>query len=84
MELLKLKEIQRYMNKFELEYRSFELKTQRHQLSNTFQFTIEEVSETLETAYFETIAAHYSTMIKPIVNRKFVNNFNHQYSPHQR
>ena len=84
MEPLKLKHLQLYMTKFELEYGSYEHNTQRHQLSNTFQFKIEGVSETPETADVDIKASYYSTMIKPIVNRKFGNNFHHQYGPHHR
>ena len=79
-----MKQLQLYITAFELEYRSDERKTQRQQLSNTLQLTIEGVSETLETADVDTTASYYSNMIKPIVNRKFGNNFHHQYGPHHR
>ena len=49
MELLKLKHLQQYMSIFELEYIHFERIPQRHQLTTTFHFTIEEVFETLKT-----------------------------------
>ena len=37
------------MTTFELQYRNFERKPQRYQLSNKFKFIIEEVFETLYT-----------------------------------
>ena len=54
----KLKHLQRYMITFELEYRKFELNPQRHQLSTTFQLTIEEVFGTLEIEDVYTTTAH--------------------------
>ena len=51
MEISKMKHLQLYMNTFEQQYRKFDLKKHRQQLSTTFQNTIEEVFETLETAY---------------------------------
>ena len=47
MELSKLNYLQRYMTTFELDYTRFEQKPQRHQLSTTFQFEIEELFENL-------------------------------------
>ena len=37
------------MTTFELQYRNFEQISQRHQLSTTFQYKIEEVFETIKT-----------------------------------
>ena len=71
------------MTIFELEYRKFERNIQRYQLSNTFQFIIEEIFETLETAYVDTIEEHYSVMIEAIVNIKFGNTFHNQNGPNQ-
>ena len=82
MEFSKLKHLQRYMTTFEIKYRNFECNIQIHQPFDKFQFTIEEVSETLETSFVDTTTEYYSTMIKLIVNRKFVNTFNHQYGTH--
>ena len=48
MELSKFKHLQCYMTKFEPDYRKFKQLPQRHQLTTTFQFTIEEAFETLE------------------------------------
>ena len=50
MEPSKLKHLQRYTNPFELDYRKFEHLPQSHQLYTTSIYTIEKVSETLETA----------------------------------
>ena len=47
MELLNFKYLQFHISKFELEYRPFEYKPQRQQISNTFHFIIEEVFENL-------------------------------------
>ena len=63
------------MTKFELEYRKFKLDPHIHQLSTIFQFTIEEVLETLEVADLDMKTTHYSTMIEPIFNRNFGNEF---------
>ena len=51
------------MTTFELGCRKFELKPQRHQLPNIFQFKIEQVFETLETKDSDMEAVHYTTMI---------------------
>ena len=58
------------MNNFELHYITFEKNTQRHQLSNTFKFTIEEVFENPETVNID-ISTNQS-MIDPIVKRNLV------------
>ena len=62
-ELSKLKHLQHYMTTFELEYRKFAWNPQRHKLSNTFQFTIEEVFESLETSDVYMKTSNYSTII---------------------
>ena len=67
------------MTTFELEYITFEQNTLRHQLSTTFLFTIEEVFETLNTAYVYMSTAHY--FIDPFVNRNFGNTFHHRNVP---
>ena len=77
MEIFNFKYLQYHIATFKLEYIPFECKPQRNQLSNTFQFTIEEVFETLETADVYMTPAHYSTLIKSIVNRSFGNTFHH-------
>ena len=66
------------MNTFELGCKQFERKLHLNQLCNTFQLTIEEVFETLETADVDITTAHDSNVIGTIVNRNFGNNFNHQ------
>ena len=66
MEFSKLKHLQCYITAFEIEYRTFELNPQRQQLSTTFQFTIEEVFETLEKGYVNMTTFH--SVIDPIVN----------------
>ena len=70
------------MSYFEIEYRSFELLPQRHQLSTTSHFTIEEVFETIEKANVYTSKSHFT--IDPIFNRNFVNTFHLQNLPNQR
>ena len=82
MELSKLKHLQRYMTTFELDYRKFDQLTQRHQLSTTFQFIIEEIFETLDTSVVDMPTAH--SMIDPIANINSVNTFHHQNGPNQR
>ena len=47
MELSKLKHLQRYMNAFEQEYKTFDRNPQIHQLSTIFKLKIEQVLETL-------------------------------------
>ena len=47
------------MTEFEPEYKSFELQTQSHQLSNTFQLTMTEVYETLEAVDVDTTSEYY-------------------------
>ena len=86
MDLLKFKYLQCHIATIELENRQFEYKPQRHQISNTFQFTIEEIFKTLETADLYITTANYSTLIETIVNRNFGNTFHfnngknwHQY-----
>ena len=71
MELSKLKHLQQYMTLFDLYYRKFEHLPQRHQLSTTFQFKIEEVFETIEIEDVDIKTDH--SMIEPIVNRNFGN-----------
>ena len=50
MEILKLKDLQRYMTSFELNFGKFERQPQRDQLSIIFRPSIEIIFETLETA----------------------------------
>ena len=47
IEFTNLNHLQQYINLFEIEYKIFECKPQRHQLKNTIPFTMEEVFETL-------------------------------------
>ena len=63
------------MTPFELDYIKFERLPQIHQLSTTFTSTIEEVFETLDTAYINMISLN--SMIEPIVNHIFGNTFQH-------
>ena len=70
------------MNNFELQYRQFQHNPQRRRLSTTFQHTIEEVFETLETEYLEMPTAH--SIIYPIANRNFGNKFHLQNETNQR
>ena len=53
MELSKLKHLQFHITNFELEYIKFKWVPKIYQISTTFQSTIEEVFETLETAYVD-------------------------------
>ena len=82
MELLKLKHLECYIATFELNYRNFEWLPQRHQLTTTFHFTIEEVFETLDTEDLDMSTAH--SIIDPIVNRNFGSTFHHKNLPNQR
>ena len=59
------------MNKFDLECRKFERLPQRHQISTTVHFTIEEVFETLESV--DIYMSKYHSMIDPVVNKNFEN-----------
>ena len=82
LELSKLKQLQQYMNTFELDYNVFERLPQINQLYNAFTYGIEEVSETLFTADIDMTTSH--SMIEPIVNRNFGNTFQHQNGINQR
>ena len=82
MGLSTLKHTQQYMTTFELNYRNFEFLTQRHQISTIFNFTVEEVFKTLETAYVDMSTAH--SMIELIVKQDFSNTLHHQNGPNQR
>ena len=53
-----------------------------HQLSTTFQFTIEDVFRNIETTYVDISKAH--SIIETIVNINFGNKFHHQNGPNQR
>ena len=79
MKLSKLKHIQRYTTPYELDYRKFECLPQIYQLSTTCTSTIEEVFETLETAYIDMASSH--SMIEPIINWNLGNIFQHQNGP---
>ena len=57
------------MTKFELDYRKFEHKTQRNQIFNRFQFTIESVFESLKISDLDIITPYSSNMIDPIVKK---------------
>ena len=72
------------MTTFELKYSKFERKPLKHQPSDNFQLKTERVFETLETEDSDMEAAHSSTMIEPIYNRNFGNNFHHQNATNQR
>ena len=50
MELSKLKHPQRFINNFEMYYRKFERKTQRHQRFIYFEIKMESLFLTLETS----------------------------------
>ena len=56
---------------------------QRHQLPTTFQFTIEEVFETIEALDLDMTIEHSSIAIDTIVNIKFSNTFHHYNGPTQ-
>ena len=83
MEISNLKHLQRYMTIFELDYRKFECDPQRHHLYTTFIFASEELFETLEIDFLGMTTAYFPTIVKPIVSRKFGNNFYHQNVPNQ-
>ena len=68
------------MTSFELEYKCLELKSQRHQLSNTFTFSTEELFKTPWTEDVDMTKTSSSNMIEPIVSRKF-DNIIHHYNP---
>ena len=63
------------MTTFKLDYINFERLPQRHQVSTTFNSTIEEVFETLETADVYMSTAHY--VIETIFNQSSGNVFQH-------
>ena len=69
MELSKLKHLQCYTTNCKLDYRKFNCKPQRHQLSTIFQSSIEEVFEALEKVDVDMSTAH--SIIKPIFNQFF-------------
>ena len=81
MELSKLKYLQRYMTPYELDYIICERQPQIKQLPLTLTPKMEEISETLETAYIDMIPSHSS--IEPIVKSNFGNTFQHQNGPNQ-
>ena len=54
----------------------FERPPQSHQLSTTFNSTIEEIIETPETA--EIYMTSSNSIIEPIVHNNFVNTFQHK------
>ena len=81
MELSKLKRLQCYINTFELKYIKSECNPQRHQFSTTFHHTIEELFETLYTVDVYIPTVH--SIVDPIFNRDFGNNFHHQNGPNQ-
>ena len=70
------------MTPFGLYYGNFECLPQSQKLSTTFNPTIEEVFETLETSDIDMTSS--PSMIEPIVNRNFGNKFQHQNGPNQR
>ena len=72
-----------YRTKFKLEYRKLERKPNRYQISNTFQLTMEEFFETLETADVDMTTVFFKTMIEPIFNINFSNTLRHQNGPNQ-
>ena len=82
MELSKLKDLQRQMTPFELNYRKFERQAQIQQISLTFTAKIEGILEILETADIDTTQAH--SMIEPFVNRNIVNKLQHKNVPNPR
>ena len=82
MELSKLKHLRRYMTPFALDYRKFECIPQIQQLSITSNLTIEEVFETLETAYIDMNSSR--STIEPIINRNCGNTFQHHNGTNHR
>ena len=82
MELSKLKRIQRYINLFKLDNIRFKRQTQIQKISLTFTPKIEEIFETLETSDIYMTIFH--SIIEPIVNRNFLNTFQHQTGTNQR
>ena len=83
MAISKLKQLQRYLTSFEIYYRKFERKPQRHQLSIEFDVTMEQVFETLEIADIDMTNTSSPTMVETIFNRNFVNTFHHQNGTNQ-
>ena len=69
------------MNTFELYYRNFGRLPQSHHRYTILKSTVEEVFETLETAYLDKSTDH--SMIEPIVNWNFGNTFKYQNGPNQ-
>ena len=82
MELSKLKHLQIYMTPFDIYYRKFERYTQSQKLYITFNPTIEEIFETLDTADIYMTPSH--SIIEPIVNHNFVNIFQHHIGSNKR
>ena len=70
------------MTSFEIAFGQFERSTQSDQLKHTFDQSIENIFETLETAEID--MNPYQSMIEPIVNINFGNTFHHQNVPNQR
>ena len=80
IELSKLKHLQCYTTKFELEFINIERKPI---VSNKFHFIVVEVFETLETLFDAPTTTYYSTMIKPSVSKNFGNYYHHQNGTNQ-
>ena len=70
------------MTPFEIDYSTFGRQPKIQQLSLMFTPKIEEIFETRETSYIDINPSH--SMIEPIVNRNFVNIFQHQDGTNQR
>ena len=70
------------MTSFEIEFRRFKHQPKSDQLSIIFTTSMELIVETRETAEKDMNPSH--PMIRPIVNRKFGNKFQHQDEPNQR
>ena len=81
MELSKLKHLQIYMTIYEPDDNFFECIPQSHHISTAFTSTIEEVFENIETTDIDMTSSH--SMIEPIVNRDFGNQFQHQNGTNQ-
>ena len=71
------------MTNFEIYYRKFERNPKRHQLSNDFKITMEQVFGKIEAADIDIITTSYLNTIERIVNKNFGKNFHHNNDPNQ-
>ena len=71
------------MTYFEMDYRNFDGKPQRHQLSIDFKTIIEKCFENHETSDIDTTTTVSPNMVEPMVNRNFGNTFHRKNGPNQ-